>query len=45
MSQITLHNLLETLESLQEEPYLNEVSVDKQDAEWATAALQRMLDI
>ena len=43
MSQITLHNLLETLESLQKGVFVNEVTVDSDDAKWATTALQRML--
>jgi quinolinate synthase len=43
MSQITLQNLLETLEALQRGEIHNEVIVDKQEAKWATTALQRML--
>jgi quinolinate synthase len=43
MSQITLHNLLETLEALQNGDITNEVVVDAEEARWATVALQRML--
>ncbi len=43
MSQITLQNLAETLESLQKGDLYNEVTVDAQSARWAMTALQRML--
>ncbi|MDF1512601.1 MAG: quinolinate synthase NadA, partial [Anaerolineae bacterium] len=43
MSKITLANLLETLESIVDGKPQNEVTVDAQEARWATIALERML--
>lgn len=43
MSQITLTNLIETLEPLTRGEYHNEVTVDEETARWAKVALERML--
>lgn len=43
MSQITLKNLIETLESLTRDEYHNEVTVDAETTRWAKVALERML--
>ncbi len=43
MSQITLANLIETLEPLTRGEYHNEVTVDEETTRWAKVALERML--
>ncbi|MBN1260089.1 MAG: quinolinate synthase NadA, partial [Anaerolineae bacterium] len=43
MSQITLHNLAETLDALATGELRNEVTVDPETARWARVALDRML--
>jgi quinolinate synthase len=43
MSQITLTNLLETVEPLTRGEYHNEVTVDAETTRWAKIALERML--
>ena len=45
MSQITLQNLVETLEALCQGEYINEVTVDMKEARLANIALQRMLTL
>lgn len=43
MSQITMRNLRDTLEALIKGEYVNEVTVDAEEAQLANVALQRML--
>jgi quinolinate synthase len=43
MSQVTLANLAQVLETLLEGTPLNEITVDPQTAHWAKVALERML--